>query len=113
LSGQLALKNVRSPNLFPGICNPSAGMPRYRTVNCLRSPALSGDGSVITKRSARCTYGTGAPPDVTSDTVMPLPLAADARSSANSVTPSATNRRSTVVSPMISSLSSLSVTRKT
>jgi len=52
-------------------------------------------------RSDWCVCATGPPADVTSETVMPLPPAADARSSQNCVRPSLTKRTVTVVSPAI------------
>src|SRR5208283_390534 len=41
LSGQLALKNVRSPYLFLGICSPSAGMPHLNIEEGLTMPTTN------------------------------------------------------------------------
>ncbi len=109
LFGQFSLKNTRSPNLFFSIRSPLAGTPRYRTVIVRSSPARGAAGRSSTSRSASCLNGTTAPADVTSATVIPLPLAADARSSATVVTPAPVKRRRMVAVPAISSLSSPSV----
>lgn len=66
----------------------------------------------IVRRSFRCANCAAAPPEVTAETVIPFPFAVDAKSSHNEVAPSFANRTETVVSPAISSFSSLSTTRK-
>ena len=67
----------------------------------------------MTNRSSWCKYRTVAPPQLTSDTVIPLPLFDEARSSEKSVTPSLRKRTSAVASAAISSLSSFNASRNT
>jgi hypothetical protein len=113
LSGQFSLQNVRSPRRFGPIRRPLAGTPWYRIVEARRSDTFGGAASATVSRSSRCSERTSSGPDCTPVTTIPLPPVAVARSSANPLTPSATNLSSTVASPSISSVSSASDTRKT
>src|ERR1041384_7041037 len=77
--------------------------------NLPRSLALEGESSVKRRASPSCLNLSAAPRICTSETLKPFPSRTEARSRVKSARPSFRNRRSMVASPIISSVSSLSI----
>jgi hypothetical protein len=110
LSGQSLEKNVRSPCLLAPMRRPAAGTPEYVMAKLTMSPGCEGEGSVRRSRSPAWVKGTALAPDVTAETVMPLPFSVSraTRSSQSSRAPSESIRTLTFACAAISSESSRS-----